>query len=70
MRNGALSPKPAVRLPISGPPTMPTRNEVANRPAARPRASGGLIRIIRPSAEMKNIVDPMPPIARNTNSSQ
>jgi hypothetical protein len=64
MTNGALSPKPAVRLPTSGPATEPIRNEVTNNPATRPRASAGLIRIIRPNAEMKNIVDPMPPIAR------
>jgi hypothetical protein len=70
MRNGAARPRPAVRLPISGPATEPTRNALENMPATRPRASFGLIRIISPSAETKNIVEPIPPSERNTSSCQ
>jgi hypothetical protein len=49
--NGAVKPQPAARPPIAGPPTAPTMNEVVNKPAIRPRASGGLMWIISPSAE-------------------
>ena len=70
MRNGALRPKPAVALPNTGPKTEPSRNDVENMPATRPRAFSGLIRIINPSAETKNIVDPTPPNDRNSSSCQ
>ena len=70
MRNGALNPRPAVRLPTTGPATEPTRNALENIPATFPRALCGLIRIISPSAEMKNIVDPTPPSERNNSSCQ
>lgn len=70
MRNGAASPNPAVRLPNTGPPIEPSRNAVVNIPAMRPRESAGLIRIISPSEEMKNIVEPIPPIARNSSNCQ
>lgn len=39
-------------------------------PATRPRASSGLTRIISPSAETKNIVEPTPPSDRNSSSCQ
>lgn len=70
MMNGARNPSPAVRLPTTGPATEPTRNAPENIPATRPRASCGLIRIIRASAETKNIVEPIPPSARKNNSCQ
>lgn len=38
--NGAVNPQPAARPPTAGPPTAPIINEVVNRPAIRPRASG------------------------------
>ena len=58
------------RAPSTGPPTEPSRNDVENIPATRPRASVGMIRIIKPSAETKNIVDPIPPSDRNSSSCQ
>ena len=70
MTNGALRPSPAVMLPTTGPATEPTRKALENIPATRPRASCGLIRIIRPSAETKNIVDPTPPSDRNSSNCQ
>jgi hypothetical protein len=70
MRNGAARPRPAVRLPTSGPATDPTKNALENIPATLPRALCGLIRIISPSAETKNIVEPLPPSERNTSSCQ
>ena len=39
-------------------------------PAIRPRASAGLMWIIRPNAETKNIVDPMPLRARKNSNCQ
>src|ERR1700761_9122197 len=39
--NGAVSPRPAARLPTAGPPTAPTMKDVVNSPATRPRAAGG-----------------------------
>ena len=68
--NGAVNPQPAVRLPTAGPPTAPIMNEVVNMPAIRPRASTGLMWIISPNAETKNIVDPMPLRTRNSSSCQ
>ena len=70
MMNGAPSPNPAVAAPNTGPPTEPSRNDVENIPATRPRASSGLIRIIKPNAETKNIVDPIPPSERYSSSCQ
>ena len=40
MRNGALRPSPAVRLPSTGPTTEPTRNPVENISWDRPAPSG------------------------------
>ena len=39
-------------------------------PATRPRASGGEIRIIRPSDDTVNIADPRPPSDRKSSSCQ
>ena len=64
----AFSPQPAIRLPITGPPTAPSMKDVLNTPAIRPRASGGLMWIISPNADTKNIVDPMPLTARHTSN--
>ena len=70
MMNGAAKPRPTVRLPSTGPPTEPMRNPDENRPATRPRASGGEIRIIRPSDDTVNMADPSPPSDRNSSSCQ
>ena len=43
-------------------------NPEENRPATRPRASGGEIRIISPSEETVNMAEPSPPTERNSRS--
>src|SRR6476660_5828477 len=70
MTNGIANPRPAVKLPITGQVTEPTRNAEVNSPATRPRASGGEIRILRPNDDKENIADPRPPSERNSSSCQ
>ncbi len=53
-----------------GPPTEPTMKPDENKPATRPRASGGEIRIINPSDDTVNIAEPTPPSERNSRSCQ
>src|ERR1700754_372965 len=70
MTNGAASPRPAVRLPSTGPPTDPTRKPDENSPDTLPRASGGEILIRSPSDDTVNMADPNPPKERKTSSCQ
>ncbi len=68
-KNGARSEKVAT-VPTAGPAIMPSRNDPAQAPWARPRRWLGVTRIRMLAALTLNMIEPTPPMPRSTSSCQ